>query len=94
LTWSGLKVTHNNAEVNIGHNDLGNDKTAMIRVNNGKDDTFTVDQEGNVSMSGHIDATSGKFGAYTLAEYSVDNWTMSGALSGKWKIEQSSSITD
>jgi hypothetical protein len=69
LTWSGLKVTHDNAEVNIGYNDLGDDKTAMIRVNNGKNDTFTVDQEGNVSMSGRIDAVGGTIGDWELGKY-------------------------
>jgi hypothetical protein len=39
---------------------------AIIKVNNGEEDTFEVSPEGNVKIKGYIEATGGKIGPMTI----------------------------
>lgn len=54
LTWEGLKVTGNGGTAHIGkHNN------AIIRVTNGTNDTFVVDNSGNVTVRGNLQVGNG-----------------------------------
>lgn len=84
LTWDGLKVTGNNATTWIGKHDyqIGTDNegkpkfaSRMIRVvDNNENETFSVDDRGNVSIRGNftiggIDSSSGSSEDMTFVEY-------------------------
>jgi hypothetical protein len=72
LTWEGLKVTNKynggtkTAIARIGNYTDAKGQSSIIRVNDGTADTFIVEPEGNVSIKGHIEATSGKIGTMEI----------------------------
>ena len=87
LTWDGLKVTGDGGYGWIGKHVYGkegdNDLTAIIRVNDGKRDTFLVDAKGNVTVRGNLIIDGGEGNSYMSAEQSGDY---------SWKFDTSSGI--
>ena len=55
-------------ETKRNHEYLDNNitKKSIIRINNGNENTFLVDDKGNVSMTGHVVATSGEIGGVAI----------------------------
>jgi hypothetical protein len=62
LTWEGLKVTGNNNVVAK----FGKQDDSILVVNDGEEDTFKIDNDGNVSITGTIYATAGEIGGVTI----------------------------
>ena len=78
LTWEGLKVTGDNGAVaRIGKHsfltpDESNGEKKQSRIisiaQQDGSETFTIDNSGNVSIKGHIEATSGTIGGMSIAK--------------------------
>lgn len=82
LTWEGLKVCgYGNTVARIGrqnyqvmeNNELV-DKNAIIRINNGSEDTFVVFNDGDVLIKGTINANDGDIGGWKITEDSIGSF--------------------
>lgn len=82
LTWEGLKVCgHGSTVARIGrqnyqvmeNNELV-DKNAIIRINNGSEDTFVVFDDGDVLIKGTISANDGDIAGWKITEDSIGSF--------------------
>lgn len=97
LTWEGLKVTGGSGAIaKIGKQVLeldGEDKEFIMVVKNAQnDDTFRIDNNGNVEVKGKIIAASGK-----IAGWEVDNNSLRAGELGKqdsmWLVRNGSVVS-
>lgn len=64
LTWEGLKVTGNNNVVAK----IGKQNNSILVVNDGTKDTFKINNDGDVEITGVINATAGNIGGLSIGD--------------------------